>query len=71
MSPEIRVPAKSAIDDTIDNATRSPGILLSWKPIKKKQKAHVPKIVIKHTKFLLSYQMEKISETVPLSLITY
>ena len=70
MSPEITVPMKSANDDTIDSATMSPGILFSWKPIKKKQKAHVPKIVIKHTKFLLSYQIENISAAVPLSLIT-
>ena len=71
MSPEITVPMKSAIDDTIDSATRSPGIRFSWKPIKKKQKAQVPKIVIIPKKFLLIYQIEKISATVPLSLITF
>jgi len=71
MRPEIKVPMKSAIELIIVRETRSPGTLFSWKLIKKKLKATVLKIMIKQMKFLLIYQMEKISEMVPLSLIIY
>jgi hypothetical protein len=69
MRPEIKVPVKSAIYDTIVKETKSPGTLLSWKLIRKKQNDTVLKSMHRQKKLVLIYQMEKISETVPLSLI--
>ena len=69
MRPEIKVPMMSAIEFPIVKEIKSPGTFFNWKLIKKKQKATVLRIIVKQMKFLLIYQMEQISEMVPLSLI--
>jgi hypothetical protein len=69
MRPEIKVPKMSAIEFPIVKEIKSPGTFFNLKLIKKKQKATVLKIMVKQMKFLLIYQMEQISEMVPLSLI--